>query len=79
MRRNMEPAWDLHGQYSTDIFTKEAVNIIGKHNSSVPLFLYLAHAAVHSANPYNLLEAPDSVVARFNNIKDYSRQKFAGR
>ncbi|PSN50831.1 Arylsulfatase B [Blattella germanica] len=78
MRRGMEPAWDLHGQYSTDIFTKEAVRIISNHNSSKPLFLYLAHAAVHSGNPYNPLPAPDEIVAKFTSITDYNRRRFAG-
>jgi hypothetical protein len=78
MRRGLEPAWDLHGQYSTDIFTKEAVRLIKTHNTSKPLFLYLAHAAVHSGNPYNPLPAPDEVVAKFNIITDYNRRRFAG-
>ncbi|XP_021919137.1 arylsulfatase B-like isoform X3 [Zootermopsis nevadensis] len=78
MRRGLEPAWDLHGQYSTDIFTKEAVRLIRTHNTSKPLFLYLAHAAVHSGNPYNPLPAPDEVVAKFSAITDYNRRRFAG-
>jgi hypothetical protein len=78
MRRGLEPAWDLHGQYSTDIFTKEAVRLIKTHNTSKPLFLYLAHAAVHSGNPYNPLPAPDEVVAKFSAITDYNRRRFAG-
>lgn len=77
MRRNLEPAWDLHGKYSTDLFTEEAVRIINNHNQSDPLFLYLAHAAVHSANPYNPLPAPDQDVAKFQHIKDYKRRRFA--
>lgn len=78
MRRGMKPAWDLHGEYSTDVFTKEAVKLINNHNSSRPMFLYLAHAAVHSGNPYNPLPAPDEEVAKFNNIFDYNRRRFAG-
>lgn len=78
MRRGMEPAWDLHGQYSTDVFTKEAVRLITGHNASKPLFLYLAHAAVHSGNPYNPLPAPDEVVEKFSTITDYNRRRFAG-
>ncbi|KAK0093577.1 hypothetical protein PV326_013202 [Microctonus aethiopoides] len=77
MRRDLDPAWDLHGQYSTDIFSNEAVKIIEKHNASQPLFLYLAHAAVHSANPYNPLPAPDINVMKFENIKNYKRRRFA--
>ncbi|XP_014485072.1 PREDICTED: arylsulfatase J [Dinoponera quadriceps] len=78
MRRNMEPAWDLHGQYSTDVFTEQSLKVIEKHNSSKPLFLYLAHTAVHSGNPYNPLPAPDEDVAKFDNIIDYNRRRFAG-
>lgn len=78
MRRGMEPAWDLHGEYSTDVFTKEAVRLIDSHNNSRPMFLYIAHAAVHSGNPYNPLPTPDAEVAKFKNIFDYNRRRFAG-
>ncbi|XP_018576345.1 arylsulfatase B [Anoplophora glabripennis] len=78
IRRNMDIAYDLHGEYSTDIFTRESVRLIKDHNTSTPLFLYIAHAAVHSANPYNPLPAPDSEVQKFTYIKDYNRQRFAG-
>ncbi|XP_076619804.1 arylsulfatase J [Colletes latitarsis] len=78
MRRNLHPAWDLHGQYTTDVITREAVKLIGDHNASQPMFLYIAHAAVHSGNAYNPLPAPDHNVARFNDIQDYDRRRFAG-
>lgn len=78
MRRGLEPAWDLHGQYSTDVFTKEAVRLIDNHNTSRPMFLYLSHAAVHSGNPYNPLPAHDHDVAKFPKILDYNRRRFAG-
>lgn len=74
----MDVAWDLHGQYCTDLFTKESVRLIKEHNQSQPLFLYLAHSAVHSGNPYSPLPAPDESVSRFANISDYNRRKFAG-
>ncbi|XP_034947347.1 arylsulfatase B-like isoform X2 [Chelonus insularis] len=77
MRRNLEPAWDLHGQYSTDVFTKEAIKVIQNHNTSDPLFLYIAHCAVHSANPYNPLPVSDEEVMKFNHIKNYKRRRFA--
>ncbi|XP_044014372.1 arylsulfatase B isoform X2 [Aphidius gifuensis] len=78
MRRNLEPAWDLYGKYSTDVFTDESVKIINNHNKSEPLFLYLAHTAVHSGNPFKPLNAPDDSIIKFNNITNYQRQKFAG-
>ena len=49
----MSVAWSDYGKYATDIFTDEAVKAIDTHgstNPSQPLFLYLAHLAVHSAN-----------------------------
>lgn len=75
----MELAKDLHGQYSTDIFTEEAVKLIHNHNKTSPFFLYLAHTATHSGNQYNPLPAPDEYVAKFSYIKEYKRQRFAGK
>lgn len=75
----MEAAWDLHGEYSTDVFTREALRLIDRHDPGRPMFLYLAHAAVHSGNPYNPLPAPDEEVAKFYNISDYRRRRFAGK
>lgn len=40
IRRNMDVAYDLHGQYTTDIISTESVRIIHAHNASKPLFLY---------------------------------------
>lgn len=68
-RRNMETAWDLDGQYATDVFTNASVDIIRRHNKSTPLFLYVAHAAVHAANVGKTLEAPKEIV---NKIQLYS-------
>ncbi|XP_045133801.1 arylsulfatase B-like isoform X2 [Portunus trituberculatus] len=78
MRRNMDVASDAYGKYATDLFTEEAVNVINEHNKSQPLFLYLAHLAVHSGNPYAPLQAPADVVAKFAYIKNENRRKFAG-
>ncbi|XP_043482500.1 arylsulfatase B [Leptopilina heterotoma] len=64
MRRGLDPAWDLHGKYSTRVFGSEAVKIIKNHTTSQPLFLYIAHAATHSANPYNPLPAPMETLSK---------------
>ncbi|XP_023245172.1 arylsulfatase I isoform X2 [Copidosoma floridanum] len=76
MRRNMDTAWDLHGQYSTDVFTKEAVKLINSHNESQPMFLYFGHAAVHSGNPYNPLPVADELVDKIK-IPEYKRRRYA--
>ena len=54
-RRNLSVSWQDYGRYATDLFTDEAVSVINNHgrqtagNDTSPLFLYLAHLAVHSA------------------------------
>ncbi|XP_043244060.1 arylsulfatase B-like isoform X2 [Amphibalanus amphitrite] len=78
LRRNMSIARDEFGHYSTDLFTEEAIDRIVTHNQSKPLFLYLAHLAVHSANEYEPLQAPANVIDRFDHIKDGNRRRFAG-
>lgn len=78
IRRNMDVAYDLHGQYTTDIITTESVRIIHTHNASKPLFLYVAHAAVHSGNPYNPLPVPDATTNKFAHINEFPRRKYAG-
>ncbi|KAG4069818.1 hypothetical protein HA402_006833 [Bradysia odoriphaga] len=77
IRRGLDVAYDLHGAYTTDIIARESVKIIQNHNASKPLFLYMAHAAVHSGNPYNPLPAPDESVAKMSHIDNYNRRKFA--
>ena len=69
---------EYEGQYSTEIYTKKAVDLIMNHKQDKPLFLYLAHQAVHSGNRYKPLEAPDKYVDRFKSIKDLRRRTFAG-
>lgn len=62
------------GNYSTILFASEAVSIVEKHNTSQPLFLYLAFQAVHSPR-----EVPASYTKPYNGkIADGSRKSFAG-
>jgi len=77
-RRNMSVAWEDYGEYASDIFTSEAEKIISSHPASSPLFLYLAHLAVHSANTYSPLHAPQDAIDRHSYIKDVNRRKFSG-
>lgn len=78
MRRNMTVDWQARGQYSTDLFTNEAVHIIETHDSKqAPLFLYLAHLAPHTGNPEEPFQAPDEEVAKFAYIEDPERRMYA--
>ncbi|BES94699.1 arylsulfatase b [Nesidiocoris tenuis] len=78
MRIGMDVAYGLHGQSTTDVVTAEAVRVIKSHPQDVPLFLYVAHSAVHSGNPYNPLCTKDADAEKFTNITDYNRRRFAG-
>nr|XP_031848880.1 arylsulfatase B-like [Nomia melanderi] len=74
MRRNLSVAWDTSGQYSTDLFTNEAVRLIREHDANQPMFLYLAHLAPHKGNQNQLLRAPDEEIAKFAYIVDPERR-----
>lgn len=78
MRRGMNVSWESLGQYTTDLLGDEAVRKIDAHDTRNPLFLYVAHLAVHSANQYQFLEAPQIIVDKFNYIEDKNRRIFAG-
>lgn len=77
MRRNLSVAWDTIGKYSTDLFTEEAVQLIHAHNTTDPMFLYLAHLAPHSGNENDLLQAPAEEIAKFSYIKNPKRRIYA--
>lgn len=77
MRRNMTIDFDAKGKYITDLINKESVRIIKDHDKSQPMFLYVAHAAVHSGNPEDPLRASDETIEKFEHIQNYSRRKFA--
>jgi len=69
--------WQDQGNYSTTVFTREAVRVISEHdvmNKSRPLFLYLAYQGVHGPN-----DVPQSYVNPYKNtISDPKRRVFAG-
>ncbi|CAG0924779.1 unnamed protein product, partial [Notodromas monacha] len=78
MRLNMEPAHNTTGRYTTDLLTEAATLIIQHHKvDESPLFLYLSHLAVHSANKEQPLQAPKEVVDQFSHIKDEKRRTYA--
>ncbi|XP_028025989.1 arylsulfatase I [Bombyx mandarina] len=76
-RRGFEVAHDLFGVYATDVYTDEAIKVVNSHNKSEPLFLMVAHSAVHSGNPYEPIRAPQKLIDAFKYIDDSARQKFA--
>nr|XP_042902748.1 arylsulfatase B isoform X1 [Parasteatoda tepidariorum]XP_042902749.1 arylsulfatase B isoform X2 [Parasteatoda tepidariorum] len=65
---------DFRGQYATHVFTEEARNIILNQDQKKPLFLYLAHLAVHSGSRYNPVQAPAEIIRKFKYIKNLNRR-----
>jgi arylsulfatase B len=66
------------GTYVTELFTNRAVDIIRNHREEKPLFLMVSHLAPHAGNEDDPVEAPESVVNKFNYIKSEKRRKLAG-
>ncbi|XP_020620379.1 arylsulfatase I-like [Orbicella faveolata] len=77
LRNNTTPVWDEWGHYGTDLFGEQAVDIINVHDTSKPMFMYLAHQAVHNANSDQSIQAPKDVIAKFSHIEDERRRIFA--
>ena len=62
------------GNYSTHMYTLEAIDIINQHDASQkPLFLYLPYQNVHGRH----LQAPQEWIDRFSHIKNEKRRIFA--
>ena len=54
------------------------MNLINSHDTSKPLFLYLAHEAVHGALGHQPLQAPKDLIHKFDkSINDDNRRIFA--
>jgi hypothetical protein len=80
LRRDMNVSWAENGQYATDVFTREAVRLISTHDTSQPLYLHVAHLAVHSGRKTQLLVVPnvEEALEKFNYIPDTQRRIFSG-
>lgn len=77
MRRDLNVSWDSFNKYATDLFTEETINLIRSHNVCNPMFLYVAHLAVHAGNFDDPVQAPANIVEMFSYIKDEKRRMFA--
>jgi arylsulfatase B len=72
---NVEPAT---GRYATDLFTEEAVRVIGAHDNQKPLFLMVNHLTPHAGNEDVPMQAKQEDIDRFPYIQSMKRRKLAG-
>lgn len=78
LRRNLDGVAEQYfGQYSTTMYTKEAFDVIDRHNetSDGPLFLYLCYQAVHMGNKWSRLQVPEEYEKKFIHIDNGGRRK----
>ena len=74
LRRNESVSTEEKGKYSTLLFAKEAQKVIVDHDSSSPMFLYLAFQAVHSPS-----QVPQQYIRQYKGvIKNKKRRTYAG-
>ena len=55
-RKNMSVNLEDYGKYATDVFTEEALKVFKTHDTSKPLFLYLAHLGKIYSNDWTWLQ-----------------------
>lgn len=68
-----EVVWDKNGSYSADLYAERAEQIIDKHNTSQPLFLYLPYQNVHEP-----LQVPPEYEALYPNVDIPARRTYCG-
>ncbi|TRY84223.1 hypothetical protein DNTS_026644 [Danionella cerebrum] len=73
LRDGEEVAVNFTGQYSTELFTQRATQIITGHTPDEPLFLYVALQAVHAP-----LQVPKRFIEPYSFIQNEHRRKYAG-
>ncbi|KAK5638660.1 hypothetical protein RI129_012955 [Pyrocoelia pectoralis] len=80
MRDNLVTSWNTQYEYATRLFTRKSVETILQHNYETPLFLMIAHLAVHAGTKNRDFDLPDADEYNeiFRYIGDRRRRLFAG-
>ena len=73
-----QSVWTQWGNYSSQMYSMEAIDRIMQHDTKDPMFMYLCYQAVHSANlATDPLQAPLDWINKFSFIKHEGRRKYA--
>ncbi|BET01848.1 arylsulfatase b [Nesidiocoris tenuis] len=75
--KNETPAWEHVGRYATELYSSEAVRLIKDHDATEPMFLYMAHTAVHAGHRGRFLEAPQGRTNSLKYILEPNRRTYA--
>lgn len=73
MRDGTKVDWSANNTYSTELFARQAIDVVAKHDEDKPLFLYVALQAVHSP-----MEVPERYKEPYSFIKNNYRRTYAG-
>ncbi|XP_043275094.1 arylsulfatase B-like [Venturia canescens] len=74
LHRGDAPAYDVQGEYVTQLFTEEAEKIIDHHDPITPLYLQISHLGVHAPLEVPINNYNDHL---FQHIRDDNRRKYA--
>ncbi|KAM3967360.1 arylsulfatase B-like [Aphomia sociella] len=74
---NTSPVMDQTG-HLTEILTDQAVRIIRTHNTSIPLYLHISHAAPHAGGGLVNLQPPFDSIGANEHIAHSARRLYAG-
>lgn len=78
LRLNKKVLWNLSGVYATHAFTERALRVIEAHDKSKPLFLFMAHQGVHTANQYGAVQCPIEYLDKFARLENRKRILLCG-
>ncbi|XP_054166355.1 arylsulfatase B-like [Oppia nitens] len=78
IHRNLDMVYDAVGNYSTIYYKHRCLDVIDKHDPSTgPMFLYMAHQAVHAVDLSDVIEAPEKYIDMIGNIRNKRRRTLA--
>lgn len=75
---NDKPVLSTAGLYDTHMLTDRAIDIISRHDTDEPMFMYLSPLAAHAETEERPTAAPKRNVAKFPHIRDRRRRLLAG-